>query len=230
MNVRRSHIVIVGGINESERMFDSVAEEAIGLEMSDDVVVFTLQNALDKQESKFKAAARSARRILTHGAGALAIPASERIDAVTMVAPNEPYTATIQKTTKRIVSHITRETVHPRLDHARLAARSLLYLTAHAHSSSHLSSFAANTSMYEIVKSGHIQCDSIGYFPMSDDQYYGQPDKDKLLNLEWWENITGIVNGGHDELLLEPGIVLSSVQSMTETGMNIAWARQGVKY
>lgn len=230
--MKKSHtrIVIIGGLYESESLFEGVAETAIGLEMADDAVVFTLNDAINRQETKFKVATKSASLVLTHGAGAVALPSSYRLEAVTMIAPNEPMRSPSRAFVRKTLNHLAGESTHPRVDQWRVAAGNIIALAAHPYQSRQQQAFVTEVSVIDdLIKTMSIQCDNIGYFPMQDDEYYGRPDQKQQLDLEWWEIISDVLPGRHDELLLDPGNVLSTVQTVTQTAMSHAWSRHSTQ-
>ncbi len=228
MSKLRSHIVIVGGPLQTEEMLFGVAEAAIAIEMANDPVVFTFNDARRK-EKLLSVAARTAGIILTHGAGSVAIPGNETLESVIMIAPHEPIARLGQAVVRNSFDHLIGNTAQPRRDHLRVLADNVMALGVNPIRNLSGAGIASGFSTYKLVQGGHIHSDCIGYFPMSEDRFYESPSTANLLNLEWHGHIADVLRGGHDELMLDPGNVLINAQNKMRDGQSIAWARIGAR-
>lgn len=217
-----SKLLVMGGFTESRRVLEPVADEAVKQHFGDDADVLTLRGAMNMDYERLRKL-MAGRRVILHSAAIMPVPdATQRVsdrelpeELVVVAAPEpRPIHTLAVSAIKKTGAHLFRDSYDRRA--SRRVARGNVAESA-AHPIVTLS-LVPDISLYsaraELV-TGRVAAERrLGYFLMSDDEFYADPSwgqQGLLYTLDERGHTVAELFGGHDELLIDPEGVLRDV-------------------
>ncbi len=222
-----NNLLVLGGFTESKGLLEPVADAAIRHGFGGDAEVMTLGVAAKMHESRLRHMI-SGMNVITHSAGVVVMPDARNTvsdrelpeDVIIIAGPEPRNHAYLSAAAKRkTFEHIVGPTRHRRAAHLRVVAGNAAELTRHAPTNRRLLPAIGKFSTVSQLGSERIAANGrLVSFMMDEDGFYWDAswrDRKAIQDLRRGGVIFGELEGGHDELLVQPlGVLLAMREAL----------------